>query len=42
MDLAEASLVAVAETLGTRRIFTIEGDFRICRLSDKDAFEVLP
>jgi uncharacterized protein len=42
MDLADASLVAAAETLGTRRIFTIDGDFRIYRVGEKDAFEVVP
>jgi uncharacterized protein len=42
MDLADASLVAAAERLGMRRVFTIDGDFRIYRLNDKDAFEVLP
>ena len=33
MDLADASLVAAAESLGTRRIFTLDrGDFRTYRV----------
>ena len=42
MDLADASLVAAAESLGLRRIFTLDSDFYVYRLNDKDAFEVIP
>ena len=42
MDLADASLVAVAETLGVRRIFTVDSDFVVYRTAGKQAFEVLP
>ena len=42
MDLADASIVAVAEHLGTRRLFTLDGDFRIYRLADGSAFEIVP
>jgi uncharacterized protein len=42
MDLADASLVATAETLGLRRIFTLDNDFRVYRANDRDAFEIVP
>jgi len=42
MDLADASIVAAAEATGIRRIFTLDSDFRIYRLSDGSAFEVVP
>ncbi|NJP09658.1 MAG: PIN domain-containing protein [Leptolyngbyaceae cyanobacterium RU_5_1] len=42
MDLADASLVSAAENCNLRRIFTLDSDFYIYRLYDKDAFEVLP
>ncbi|MGH2412686.1 MAG: type II toxin-antitoxin system VapC family toxin [Microcystaceae cyanobacterium] len=42
MDLADASLVAVAETRGSRRIFTLDSDFYIYRLYGKDPFEIIP
>lgn len=42
MDLADASLVAAAETRGSKRIFTLDSDFYVYRLKDKDAFEVIP
>ena len=42
MDLADASLVAAAESLRLRRIFTLDSDFYVYRIKDKDAFEVLP
>jgi predicted nucleic acid-binding protein len=42
MDLADASLVAAAETLGQQRIFTLDGDFRIYRLHGHTAFTVVP
>lgn len=41
MDFADASLVAAAETLRTRRIFTIDGDFCVYRVNDRDLFEVI-
>jgi len=31
MDLADASVVAVGESLGSKRLFTLDGDFRIYR-----------
>jgi len=42
MDLADASLVAAAETLRTRRIFTLDSHFFAFRLASSDAFEVTP
>ena len=42
MDLADASLVALAETLKLKRVFTLDKDFYIYRLNHKAAFEVVP
>ena len=42
MDLADASLVAAAEVLGVRRIFTVDSDFVVYRLPGKQAFEIVP
>ncbi len=42
MDLADASLVAAAEVLGIRRIFTVDSDFLVYRLPGKRAFEIVP
>jgi uncharacterized protein len=42
MDLADASIVAVAESLHLRRLFSLDGDFRIYRLLDGTAMEIVP
>ena len=42
MDLADASLVAAAERLGMRRIFTVDHHFRIYRLRGGAALEMVP
>ncbi len=42
MDLADASLVALSEERGDRRIFTLDGDFDIYRLHGRGRFEVIP
>jgi len=42
MDLADASLIALAESMKFRKIFTIDSDFRIYRLSDGSALEIIP
>lgn len=42
MDLADASLVVLAETMGFKRIFSFDGDFRIYRLADGSVLEVVP
>jgi hypothetical protein len=41
-DLADASLLALAETLQIRQIFTIDSDFYIYVLSDSSVLEVSP
>lgn len=41
MDLADASLVAVAESRGFRDIFTIDSDFYIYRLADGSYLNVI-
>ena len=41
MDLADASLVAVAESRSMRRVFTVDTDFYIYRLVDGSALEVV-
>ena len=41
MDLADASLVAVAEVRGYRRLFSIDNDFYIYRLADESVLEVV-
>ena len=41
MDLADASLVAVAESRSSRRVFTIDSDFHIYRLSDGTALDIV-
>jgi predicted nucleic acid-binding protein len=42
MDLADASLMAAAALLGTRRVFTLDGDFRVYRFADGSAFDITP
>ena len=42
MDLADASLVALAEERGLREIFSVDRDFRVYRLPDGGAFRVFP
>ena len=42
MDLADASLVAAAETRGDNRVFTIDADFFIYQLNGRQPFEVVP
>jgi len=41
-DLADASLLALAETLLVRRVFTIDSDFYIYVLSDGSLIEAIP
>lgn len=41
MDLADASLMAVAESRNLRRIFTIDSDFYIYRLSNGSVLDVI-
>lgn len=42
MDLADASLVALAEERKIYRIFTLDGDFEVYRLPGKKPFVLLP
>lgn len=42
MDLADATLVALAEERGMTRIFTLDSDFYIYRLHGRKRFEVTP
>lgn len=41
MDLADASLVAVAESLAVYKVFTIDSDFNVYRLADGCPFEIV-
>jgi len=41
MDLADASIVALAESRSLRRIFALDQDFYIYRLADGSALEVI-
>ena len=42
MDLADASIIAAAESLGSKQIFTLDRDFHVYRLMDGSALEVVP
>ena len=42
MDLADSSLIAVAESRSIRRVFTLDEEFYIYRLADGTALEVVP
>jgi len=42
MDLADATLVALAEERGLKRIFTLDSDFGIYRLGGRGGFELVP
>jgi predicted nucleic acid-binding protein len=42
MDLADATLVAVAEIRNQRRIFTLDQDFTIYRINGRTRFDIVP
>lgn len=42
MDLADATLVALAEARAEKRIFTLDSDFLIYRLHGRGRFEIIP
>ncbi len=42
MDYADASLVAAAETLGLKKILTLDSHFYAYRLTDGNVLEVVP
>lgn len=41
MDFADASLVALAESMGEKRVFTLDNDFYAYRLYDSEPFDVI-
>ena len=42
MDLADATLVALAEEHGHRRIFTLDSDVHVYRRGGRQRFDVVP
>lgn len=42
MDLADATLVALAEERGQRRMFTLDSDFDVYRINGRGRFETVP
>lgn len=42
MDFADSTLVALAEELGARKVFTLDADFGIYRLPRRARFELVP
>lgn len=42
MDLADATLVALAEEQGHRRVFALDSDFHVYRIRGRQRFEVVP
>ena len=42
MDLADATLVALAEEQDHRRIFTLDSDFHVYRIRGRQRFDVVP
>ena len=42
MDLADASLVATAESRRLKRVFTLDSQFRIYRLRDSSVLDMVP
>jgi uncharacterized protein len=42
MDVADATLVAVAEARKLKRVFTLDSDFGVYRLRGRKAFELIP
>lgn len=42
MDLADATLVALAEERGERQIFTLDSDFGVYRIHGRTRFEIIP
>lgn len=42
MDLADATLVALAEERNWRRIFTLDSDFAVYKLRGRLSFESVP
>ncbi len=42
MDFADATLVVLAEKLKTKRVFTLDSDFRVYRIGGRGLFEIVP
>ena len=42
MDLADATLVVLAEERGLNRIHTLDGDFHVYRIHGRQRFVVVP
>ncbi len=42
MDLADASLVALSESIPLHRVFTLDSGFQVYRLADGSALEIVP
>ena len=42
MDLADATLVALAEERNLKRVFTLDADFSVYRIQGRSRFEMLP
>ena len=42
MDLADATLVALAEEEGHRTVFTLDSDFGVCRIRGRLPFRTIP
>jgi len=42
MDIADATLVAVAEAHGLKRVFTLDSDFGVYRYRGRETFELVP
>jgi len=42
MDLADATLVALAEERDDNRVFTLDGDFHVYRFKGRRRFDVIP
>ena len=42
MDLADASLVVLAEATGIKRILTLDSDFYAYKINGKDSFDIIP
>ena len=42
MDLADATLVALAEEQGHRKVFSLDSDFHVYRIHGRQRFDVVP
>jgi uncharacterized protein len=42
MDLADATLIAIADSQGFKRIFTLDSDFLVYRYRGREPFELIP